>query len=95
MNIEPLHEKLLVLPFQTKRETESGFIIPESAQERPSMATVVAVGNGTKDRPMELKVGDVVYHVKNAGSPIEVDGVLYYILRDMDCQCRIPKGKQK
>lgn len=95
MNIEPLHEKIVVLPFPKKKETESGIIIPDSSQERPSKATVVAVGKGIDGRPMELKVGDVIYHTKNAGSPIEEDGVLYFILRDVDCQCRLPKEKIK
>jgi chaperonin GroES len=91
MTLLPLHEKILVLPFPTEKETASGIIIPDTVQERPSRATVVAVGNGTKDRVMEMKVGDVVGHIKNAGTPIEVDGVLYYMLRDVDCHYRIPK----
>lgn len=94
MKIIPLHEKIMVLPFATNAKTSGGIIIPETSQERPSKATVVAVGKGTKDRPMELEVGDTVFHIKNAGSPVEVDGVLYYILRDVDCQCRIPKDKK-
>ena len=91
MTIEPLHEKIIVLPFAKTEKTESGIIIPETAQERPSKATVVAVGGGTKDRPMEIGVGDIVFHIKNAGTPIEDDGVLYYFLRDVDCLGRIPK----
>ena len=94
MNIQPLHEKIIVLPFPIENQTKAGIIIPDTAQERPSKATVVAVGGGTKDRPMELEVGDVVFHIKNAGSPIDIDGVLHYILRDVDCQCRIPKNEQ-
>lgn len=91
MRMKPLHEKLLVLPFPPEKETASGIIIPDSVQERPSKATVVAVGNGLKDRPMDMQVGDIVFHVKNAGTPITDEGVEYFILRDADCLCRIPK----
>jgi len=91
MKLIPLHEKILVLPFPPEKETEGGIIIPDTIQERPSKATVVAVGNGTVGRVMEMKVGDVVGHIKNAGTPVEVDGVLHYILRDVDCHYRIPK----
>lgn len=88
----PLHEKIIVLPFPPEKETAAGIIIPDTAQERPSKATVMAVGNGTKDRAMDIQVGDIVGHIKNAGTPHEEDGKLYYILRDVDCHFRIPKG---
>lgn len=91
MNIQPLHEKLMVLPFPPEKETKSGIIIPDSVQERPSKATVVATGKGLKDRPMEMQVGDIVFHVLNAGTPLEHEGITYYILRDADVLCRIPK----
>jgi chaperonin GroES len=89
MNYKPLHEKLIVLPFPPEKETASGILIPDTIQERPSRATVVAVGNGLKDRPMEIEVGDIVLHVKNAGT--QIPDTEYFILRDADCLCRIPK----
>lgn len=90
MTFQPLHEKIIVLPFPPEKETGSGIIIPDTVQERPSKATVVAVGNGLKDRPMELQIGDVVFHVKNAGT--QIPETEYFILRDADCLCRIPKA---
>ena len=89
MNVTPVHEKILVRPFPVEEKTESGIIIPANAQERPSKATVLAVGEGIKDRPMEFKPDDVVYHVKNCGVPIEVDGEVLYLLRDIECLAKI------
>jgi chaperonin GroES len=92
MNVKPLHEKLMVLPFPPEQKTSGGIFIPDTAQERPSKATVIATGNGLKDRPMEMMPGDIVFHVKNAGVPIDIDGEVHYILRDADILCRIPKS---
>lgn len=89
MNIVPVHEKLLVRPFPKEKETASGIIIPDTIQERPSKATVLAVGNGLKDRPMEFNVGDIVYHVKNCGVPIQVDNEVLFLLRDVECLAKI------
>jgi chaperonin GroES len=89
--MQPIHEKILVRPFPPETETKSGIIIPPSVQERPSKATVIAVGGGVKDRPMVLQVGDTVFHVLNAGTPIEHEGELLYMLRDVDCLARIPE----
>lgn len=89
MNYQPLHEKIIVLPFPPDKETASGILIPDTVQERPSKATVVAVGKGLKDRPMEIKEGDIVFHVKNAGT--QIPDTEYFILRDADCLCRLAK----
>jgi chaperonin GroES len=93
--MQPIHEKILVRPFPPETETKSGIIIPPSVQERPSKATVIAVGGGVKDRPMVLQVGDTVFHVLNAGTPIEHEGELLYMLRDVDCLARIPNNKKE
>lgn len=88
---QPLRNKMIVLPMLTKTVTESGILIPDTCQERSSKAIVVAVGEGSKGRPMVFVTGDTVSHIKNAGDPIEIDGVEHFILRDVDCHYRIPK----
>ena len=64
LNIKPLADRVLVEPMQAETKTASGIIIPDNAKEKPQKATVVAVGNGTKDNPMTVKVGDVVLYGK-------------------------------
>jgi chaperonin GroES len=44
----------------------------------------VAVGNGTKDEEMELKVGDTVLYGKYAGTELEFEGKKYLIMRQSD-----------
>ena len=54
------------------------------AKEKPQKATVVAVGNGTKDNPMTVKVGDVVLYGKYSGTELRFDGVDYLMMSEKD-----------
>ena len=49
MNIKPLGDKVVVKPAKVEEKTESGIILPGSAQEKPHQGTVVAVGPGARD----------------------------------------------
>ncbi len=61
MNIKPLADRVLILPAPAEEKTIGGIIIPDTAKEKPLKGEVVAVGNGTKDEEMVLKVGDTVF----------------------------------
>ena len=84
MNIKPLADRVLVEAKEAMTKTASGLYIPDTAKEKPQEGTVVAVGNGTKDEPMELKVGDVVLYGKYAGTEVNVEGKEYLIMRQSD-----------
>ena len=60
INIKPLGDRVVLKPLEAETTTASGLIIPDSAKEKQQKGTVVAVGNGTKDEPMTVKVGDIV-----------------------------------
>lgn len=84
MNIRPLKDRVLVQPVKTE-EKIGGIIIPDTAsKEKPTQGKVVAVGGGTKDEAMELKVGDNVLYGKYAGNEVELDGEKYIIMRQSD-----------
>ena len=83
MTIKPLADRVLVLPAQAE-EKVGGIIIPDIAKEKPQRGKVVAVGNGTKDEEMILKVGDEVLYGKYAGTELENDGEKYLIMRQSD-----------
>ncbi len=59
-------------------------MLPGQAQEKPQMAEVVAVGPGTKDVEMELKVGDKVIFAKYSGTEVKMDGEEYTIMQQKD-----------
>ena len=84
--MKPIKDLILIKPCPSDEMTESGLIIPESARERSSKATVVSVGRGTKHYPVDAKVGDTVIHVKGAGSEKEfiIDGEPHFLIRQID-----------
>lgn len=58
--IKPLGSRVVIKKLEAEEKTASGIVLPGSAQEKPQIAEVLAVGPGTQDDPMELKVGDKV-----------------------------------
>lgn len=84
MNIKPLFNRVLIEPTAAEEVTLGGIIIPDTAKEKPLKGKVVAVGEGTKDEPMVLAVGNEVLFGKYAGTEIELDGVKYLIMRQSD-----------
>ena len=84
MSIKPLADRVLVRPAEQEEKTASGFIIPDSAKEKPLRGEVVAVGGGTKDEEMVLKSGDIVLYGKYAGTEVEHEGEKYLIMRQSD-----------
>ena len=84
MNVKPLADRVLILPAPAEEKTVGGIIIPDTAKEKPLQGEVVAVGNGTKDDEMVLKVGDRVLYGKYSGTELEYEGTKYLIMRQSD-----------
>jgi chaperonin GroES len=84
MNIRPLADRVLIEPNAAEEKTLAGIYIPDSAKEKPLEGKVLAVGNGTKDEEMILKVGDTVLYGKYAGTEIELEGKKYLMMRQSD-----------
>lgn len=84
VNIKPLADRVLVEPAPAEEKTASGIIIPDSAKEKPQKGTVVAVGNGTKDEPLTVKVGDTVLYGKYSGTELAFEGKDYLIMKEAD-----------
>lgn len=84
MSIRPLADRVLIEPNAAEEVTMGGIIIPDSAKEKPLKGKVLAVGNGTKDEPMQLKAGDTVLYGKYAGTEIELEGIKYLMMRQND-----------
>ena len=84
MKITPLADRVLVRPAEAEQKTASGIIIPDTAKEKPQRGEVLAVGNGTKDHDMTVKVGDQVLYGKYSGTEIEIDGEKLMIMKESD-----------
>ena len=83
MNIKPLGDRVLVVPAPAE-EKIGGIIIPDTAKEKPLHGTIKAVGQGTKDHEMTVKVGDNVLYGKYSGTEIDIDGTKYMIMKESD-----------
>jgi chaperonin GroES len=84
MTIKPLADKVLLKSFEAEETTKSGLILAASAQEKPEMSEVVAVGPGTEEKPMTVSVGDKVIVAKYSGTDVKLDGVEYTIISVSD-----------
>ena len=88
MTIKPLADRVVVKMTESEETTKSGIVLPGSAQEKPQVAVVTAVGPGGvvdgKEIVMEVKVGDKVLISQYAGTKVKLDGVENIIVRQSD-----------
>lgn len=84
LNIKPLADRVLVEPMEAETKTASGIIIPDNAKEKPQKGNVVAIGNGKKDEPLTVKVGDKVLYGKYGGTELKLEGKDYLMMRESD-----------
>jgi chaperonin GroES len=84
LSIRPLADRVIVEPSAAETKTASGIIIPDTAKEKPQKGTVVAIGNGKKDEPLTVKVGDTVLYGKYSGTELKLEGTDYLMMRESD-----------
>jgi len=87
--LKPLNDRLVVKAVTPVEKTAGGIFLPDSAQEKPQEAEVVAVGPGKildngKVIPLEVKPGDIIVYAKYGGTEIKIGGDEYVILRQDD-----------
>ncbi len=88
MKLRPLSDRVVVKLVEAEEKTKTGIILTASAQEKPQIAEVIAVGPGGmvdgKEVVMTVKVGDKVITSKYSGTEVKCDGVEYNIVRQND-----------
>lgn len=88
MTIKPLADRVVLKAVEVEETTKSGIILAASAQEKPQVAEVVAVGPGGvvegKEVTMYVKPGDKVITSKYSGTEVKMDDVEYTIVRQAD-----------
>ena len=90
MKLKPLGNRVFIEPIEEEQTTQSGIVIPETAEkERPQKGKVLAVGpgrfNDKGDRvPVSLKEGDMVLFKKYGPDEIEIDGTKYLVAEEED-----------
>lgn len=88
MTIKPLADRVVIKTVAAEETTKSGIILAGSAQEKPQIAEVIAVGPGGdvegKNIKMYVKVGDRVITSKYSGTEVKLDDVEYTVVRQSD-----------
>ena len=89
VHINPLSDRVVVMPEEVDDITASGIILPDTAKEKPQMGQIVAAGpgkisdNGTTVK-MTLKSGDKVLYGKYSGTEITLNDNEVLIMRESD-----------
>ncbi|MEY4509490.1 MAG: hypothetical protein RLZZ450_1612 [Pseudomonadota bacterium] len=88
-NVRPLSDRILVKRVESESKTKGGLYIPDSAKEKPTEATVIAVGPGKvredgARRELSVKKGDRVLFGKYDGTEVKIDGEDHLIIRESD-----------
>jgi chaperonin GroES len=79
--LRPLGDRVLIARVEEQEKTIGGIIIPDAAKEKAQTGKVLAVGAGRLDAAgkviaMNVKVGDMVYFGKYAGTEVGKDRLI-------------------
>lgn len=86
--IRPLFDRVVIKEVKSEEKTVGGIYLPTNAQEKPSFAEVVAVGNEIevdgKVVKMQVKIGDKVLFSKYAGTEVKLNNETFIVLKQTD-----------
>ncbi len=82
MKVQPLDERVLILPLELEQKIGS-IIIPDTAKEKTNMGQVIAVGTNEELQKL-IKAGDKVLFGKYAGDEYKIDGVKHMLISRSD-----------
>lgn len=87
--LRPLGDRVVLRPVKREEVTKSGIVLPDTAQEKPQRAIVIAKGNGrilddgTKVE-IDVNEGDEVLFAKYAGTEFKVDDEELLVISEKD-----------
>lgn len=81
VKIRPLFDRVYVERMESQKQTAGGLFIPEGSKEKGQTGKVIALGTGKTNaqgvvQPFQVKVGDIVFFGKFAGTDVDEKGVL-------------------
>lgn len=87
MKLQPIGKRIVIKKVEAETTTQSGIVLPESAQEKPQYAEVVAVSEDVindEEIKSELKVGDKVIYSQYAGTNVKLEGDEFIVIKYED-----------
>jgi chaperonin GroES len=86
--LKPLHDNVVLKKEKVEKTTASGIILTGDVKEQPSVAEVVAVGEGAlvdgKLQPLTVKVGDRVVYKKYSTTEFKFEEEEYLVIAEKD-----------
>jgi chaperonin GroES len=76
--IQPLADYVVAQQEEAETKTASGLYIPGSAQEKPKVAKVLAVGKDVKN----VKAGDRIIYGGYSNTDVKIDGDTYMLVKE-------------
>jgi chaperonin GroES len=87
VNLLPLGDRLVIQREVSEEVTAGGIVLPDSAKDKPTRGTVIAVGDGRllddgSRSELQVKKGDKVLFTSYAGEQIEVDNEEFLLMSE-------------
>ena len=87
--VKPLGDRVFVKVSASEEKTAGGIVLPDSAQEKPQVGEISAVGPGKRNddgtrQELDVSVGDKVLYSKYAGTDVKLSGEEYVLLSEKD-----------
>ena len=89
VNLQPLGDKVVVSRDESQEVTVGGIYLPDSAKDKPSRGTIIAIGtgklldDGTRGE-MQVKKGDRVLFTSYAPETISIDDEEFLLMSESD-----------
>lgn len=83
--IEPVADYIVAQQEEAAAKTASGLYIPGNAQEKPTVAKVVAVGPVVQ----QIKVGDRIVYKSYSQTEVKVDTQNYLLVKEEDILAKV------
>lgn len=89
VNLQPLGDKVVVSRDESEDVTAGGIVLPDSAKDKPSRGTIVAIGtgklldDGTRGE-LQVKKGDRVLFTSYAPETITIDDEEFLLMSESD-----------
>lgn len=89
LKLQPLGDRVVVEREAAEERTAGGIVLPDSAKDKPSRGTVIAVGDGRllddgSRAPLQVKVGDKVLFTSYAPETVKLGEEELLLMREED-----------
>ncbi len=89
VSLQPLGDKVVVARDESEDVTAGGIVLPDSAQDKPSRGTIVAVGTGKllddgSRGEMQVKKGNRILFTSYAPETISIDEEEFLLMSESD-----------